>query len=76
MEAPNQGKKDPSENEFKKEKVTRRHFLKLVGAAGTLATLATVIPFGKIFANSNTVTNTNQNRKHQSTNNTTVSEYS
>jgi hypothetical protein len=58
LEAPNQDKKDPSENEFKKEKVTRHHFLKLVGAAGTLATLATVMPFGKIFANSNNVTNT------------------
>jgi oxalate decarboxylase len=59
LEALNQDKKDPSEIEFKKEKVTRRHFLKLVGAAGTLATLATVIPFGKIFANSNNVTNNN-----------------
>jgi oxalate decarboxylase/phosphoglucose isomerase-like protein (cupin superfamily) len=60
LDTPNQNRTDTSENESNKEKVTRRHFLKLVGAAGTVATLTTVIPFSRVFASTNNDTNINQ----------------
>jgi hypothetical protein len=60
LDTPNQNRTDTSENESNKEKVTRHHFLKLVGAAGTVATLTTVIPFSRVFASTNNDTNINQ----------------
>jgi hypothetical protein len=60
LDTPNQNRTDTSENESNKEKVTRRHFLKLVGTAGTVATLTTVIPFSRVFASTNNDTNINQ----------------
>ena len=60
MDSPNQDRKDPSENGSKNGKVTRRHFLKLVGAAGAVATLTTVIPFSKVFAGTNNDMNINK----------------
>jgi oxalate decarboxylase len=60
LDTPNQNRTDTSENESNKEKVTRHDFLKLVGAAGTVATLTTVIPFSRVFASTNNDTNINQ----------------
>jgi oxalate decarboxylase len=60
LDSPNQDRIYPSKNGSKNEKVTRRHFLKLVGAAGTVATLTTVIPFSRIFAGTNNDTNFNK----------------
>jgi hypothetical protein len=60
LDSPNQDRIDPAENRSKNEKVTRRHFLKLVGAAGTVATLTTMIPFSRVFAGTNNDTNINK----------------
>ena len=37
-----------SEDKFHDKKITRRDFLKLAGAAGVVATLPSLIPFGKV----------------------------
>ena len=49
-----------SENKSQVKKFTRRNFLKLVGAAGAVATLSSLIPFGKVFGNTNNNTDINQ----------------
>jgi len=41
-------------------KITRRDFMKLIGAAGALATLPTLVPFSKVFGVTANETSTNQ----------------
>ena len=41
-------------------KITRRDFMKLIGAAGALATLSTLVPFSKVFGVTANETSTNQ----------------
>ena len=41
--------RNSSEDKSYDKKITRRDFLKLAGAAGVVATLPSLIPFGKIF---------------------------
>jgi hypothetical protein len=44
-----------------KKKITRRNFLKLSGSAGAMATLLSLIPFGRVFGGTNNnYTNINQ----------------
>jgi hypothetical protein len=38
-----------SEDKSHDKKITRRDFLKLAGAAGVVATLPSLMPFGKVF---------------------------
>ena len=56
---------DTSKNNHNSEgKISRRDFLKLVGVAGSVATLPTLLPFGKIFAtNGNVTANSNNESK-------------
>lgn len=49
-----------SEEKSQDKKVTRRDFLKLAGAAGVVATLPAIIPFGKVFGTTKNDTNINQ----------------
>ena len=44
-------------------KISRRDFLKLVGVAGTIATLPTFLPLGKVFGTNGNLTTTNNNTK-------------
>ena len=41
-------------------KITRRDFMKIIGAAGALATLSTLVPFSKVFGVTANETSTNQ----------------
>jgi len=49
-----------SEDKSQAKKVTRRDFLKLAGVVGAVATLPSLIPFGKVFGGTNNNTNINQ----------------
>lgn len=49
-----------SEDKFHDKKITRRDFLKLARAAGVVATLPSLIPFGKVFGGTKNDTNINQ----------------
>ena len=49
-----------SEDKSHDKKITRRDFLKLAGAAGVVATLPSLIPFGKVFGGTKNDTNINQ----------------
>ena len=49
-----------SEDKSQGKRITRRDFLKLVGAAGAVATLPSLLPFGKVFGGTNNNTNINQ----------------
>ena len=52
--------RNSSEDKSYDKKITRRDFLKLAGAAGVVATLPSLIPFGKIFGGTKDGTNINQ----------------
>ena len=49
-----------SEDKSHEKKITRRDFLKLAGTAGVVATLPSLMPFGKVFGGTKIDTNINQ----------------
>jgi oxalate decarboxylase/phosphoglucose isomerase-like protein (cupin superfamily) len=52
--------KNSAEDKVQGKEFTRRNFLKLVGVTGVVATLSSLIPFGKAFGGTSNNTNINQ----------------
>ncbi len=65
-----------SEDKSQYKKFTRRDFLKLAGMAGAVATLPSLIPFGKVFGGTNNDTNINQTSNMNKVNKQTSSIHS